>query len=542
MYKAASIGALIATLGWTPARADEAVCTSVVRLDLAGVPEAPTRMTATSFVPATDKLPAYCDIRAYVAPQVGVRVRVPDSKWNGKFLFEGCGAMCGVRNIDAADEPLSRGYAVAVSDIGHSAPYDDDNPDEETLGIIARSGAWAYNNLEGELDLAYRGTHKAVIATKAIVTAYTGEAPRKSYWRGCSTGGRQALSLAQRYPWHFDAMVAGAPAGMNPAYINMFWRTLTNMDRDGRAILGREQLPLINKTVVAQCDAKDGLKDGVINDPWSCKPDLGELKCKTGQNDAKCLSAEQIDVVERIYRGAFLSNGLRVSPGAQPGAELNWAPYIRDKAGANISFEPMAIDRLRYVWFDYDPGPDYSPRSFDLDRDYPKLFTKGLLQAPNNPDLSDFQRRGGKLIVYQGLNDMVDAAPLIDYAEKAARVAGGHDQTDAFLKLYLIPGMNHCRGGVGVDTVDWITAMENWAEKNQAPGELIAARRNNGEGPPGAKGFPLDPKTVAKTRPIYPYPYVAAYAGTGDPTKAENFKPAPLGYTPLADMARPESP
>ncbi|MDX2143735.1 MAG: tannase/feruloyl esterase family alpha/beta hydrolase [Rhodospirillaceae bacterium] len=516
-------------------RADEAACKSIVELDLAALPDAPTHLTVTEFVAGTEKLPAYCDVRGYVAPQVGIRLRIPDANWNGKFHFEGCGTMCGVRTIESANDPLSRGYAVAVTDMGHSAPHDDDDVTPEVINRVSRSGEWAYNNLEGELDLAYRGTHKAVLAAKAIVEAYTGAAPKKSYWRGCSTGGRQALSLAQRTPWHFDGYIAGAPAGMQPAYINIFWRTLANIDKNGRAIIGREQLPALNKAIVAQCDAKDGLEDGVIDDPWACSPDLGKLQCKPGDKPEACLSKDQIAAATRIYKGAFLKNGLRVSPGVQPGAELNWAPYIRDKAGAAATFEPMAQDRLRYVWFDYDPGPTYSPRSFDLERDYQRLFTKGQLQAPNNPDLTELQRRGAKLIIYQGLNDLLDAPPLVDYVEKASRIAGGQEQADEFMRLYLIPGMDHCRGGVGVDTVDWITALENWVEKDQAPGVLIGARRTDAMGPPGAKGFPLDPATIAKTRPLYPFPDVAAYTGSGDPTQAENFAPKPLGYTPLSE-------
>jgi len=539
MLKPFLLGSAISALFMIPAHADEASCKSLVQLDLAALPEAPTHLTYTTFISATDKLPAYCDVRGYVAPQVGIRLRIPDA-WNGKFHFEGCGTMCGVRNIDSADDPLSRGYAVAVTDMGHSAPHPDDNVTAEIVNAVSRSGEWAYNNLEGELDLAYRGTHKAVIAAKAVVEAYAGFAPKKSYWRGCSTGGRQALSIAQRYPWQFDGMIAGAPAGMEAAYINIFWRTLANMDKDGRALMGREQLAALNNAVVAQCDAKDGLKDEVINDPWSCTPDLKALACKRGDDPAQCLTPAQIGAAERLYRGAFLSNGLRVSTGLQPGSELNLAPYIRDKAGANITFEPMAQDRLRYVWFDYDPGPAYSPRSFDLNRDYPKLFTKGLLQAPSNPDLTDFQRRGGKLIVYQGLNDLLDVPPVADYMEKATRIAGGKQNADEFMRLYLIPGMDHCRGGVGVDTVDWITALENWVEKNEPPATLIGARRSDGLGPPGAKGFPLDAAKITKTRPLYPFPDVAAYVGNGDSTKAENFKPAPLGYRPLAPESRSE--
>ncbi|MDX2224608.1 MAG: tannase/feruloyl esterase family alpha/beta hydrolase [Rhodospirillaceae bacterium] len=531
------VGALIAfSLAFSlSARADEAACRALVNLDLAALPEAPTHLTVTSYVTATDLLPAYCDVRGYVAPQVGIRVRIPDPGWNGRFHFEGCGTMCGVRVIAAADDPLSRGYAVAVSDLGHSAPHDDEAVTPEAVNAISRSGEWAYNNLEGELDLAYRGTHKAVVAAKAIVQAYTGRAPEKSYWRGCSTGGRQGLMLAQRYPWHFDGIIAGAPAGVQPAYINIFWRTLANMDGRGRAILGRELLPLVNAAVVEQCDADDGLADGVINDPWSCAPDLKALRCVGGRPGKDCLSDDQIGAMQRIYNGAFLGNGLRVSPGLAPGAELNLAAYIRDTAGADVTFEPMAQDRLRYVWFDYDPGPSYSPRNIDLDRDYPRLITKGALQAPNNPDLTDFARRGGKLVIYQGMNDPLDAEPIADYVAKVSRIAGGPAAAAAFLRFYLIPGMNHCRGGVGVDTVDWITAIEGWVERGVAPTVLIGAQRREATGAPGAKGFPLDPAGIVKTRPIYPFPDVARYLGAGDPDADSSFAPAPVSLKPGSD-------
>jgi hypothetical protein len=524
---AATLAAIGAMMLVRPGLADDAACRSLVNEDLAGVLDAPTHLTVTAFVAATDKVPAYCDIRGYVAPQVGLRLRIPDTAWNGKFAFEGCGTMCGVRTIESANDPLSRGYAVAVSDLGHSAPHPDDDISADMVSRVSRSGEWAYNNIEGELDLAFRGTYKAVRASKAIIAAYTGAAPKKSYWRGCSTGGRQGLMLAQKYPWEFDGIIAGAPAGVQPAYINIFWRTLANMDQQGRAIIGREQLSMINAAVVGQCDALDGLKDGVIDDPWACKPDLARLTCgKAGDGD--CLSPAQTEALARIYRGAFLQSGLRVTPGLAPGAEMNLAPYLRDAAGAAATFEPMAQDRLRYVWFDYDPGPTYSPGSFDLDRDYPRLFTKGALQAPNNPDLSDFKRRGGKLIVYQGLNDLLDAEPISDYIAKASRVAGGQAAADSFLRFYLIPGMDHCRGGVGVDTVDWLTALENWVEGGAGPATLIGAQRSDGMGPPGAKGFPLESAKVVKTRPIYPYPNVAKYLGRGDPNAAASFGPKPL--------------
>lgn len=510
----------------TAAQADDAKCRQLADAEFSTLTDAPTHVVTTKFVAASDKLPAYCDVRGYVAPQVGIRLRIPDA-WNGKFAFEGCGTMCGVRTIEAANDPLSRGYAVAVSDLGHSAPHDDDAyaQDPELVARISRSGEWAYNNVEGELDLAFRGTYKAVLATKAITAAYTGAAPKKSYWRGCSTGGRQGLMLAQRYPWAFDGIIAGAPAGVQPAYINIIWRTLANMSKDGRALIGNEQLPAINKAVVAQCDKLDGLEDGVIDDPWACKPDVSKIPG---------LSKDQADALTRIYKGAHLQNGLRVTPGLAPGAEANLNQYLRDKAGSPTTFEPMAEDRLRYVWFDYDPGPTYSAHAFDLERDYPRLFTKGALQAPNNPDLADFKRRGGKLIVYQGLNDLLDAEPITDYLEKVTRIVGGKAEADKFLRYYLIPGMNHCRGGVGVDTVDWVTALEDWIEKGTAPEMLVAAKRSNASGPPGAKGFPLDPASIEKTRPLYPFPNVAKYRN-GPANDSASFGPAPLSLKVMGE-------
>ena len=255
-------------LWWSPASADEQSCRDLAGLSLSALNDAPSQITGTRYVPAADGLPAYCDVIGYTAAQVGWQVRLPED-WNGRYHFEGCGTLCGVRMIENADDPLSRNTAVAITDMGRSAPL----ATEEWTGgrpgynVIMRSGEWALNNLEQEVDYAYRGTHKAVLASKAIVTAYYGNDIDKSYLRGCSTGGRQGLLMAQRYPWHFDGIIAGAPAGVEPAYINIFWRTLTNLAEDGRVILGQSQIPMIHDEVMRQCDSADGLQDGVIDDP-----------------------------------------------------------------------------------------------------------------------------------------------------------------------------------------------------------------------------------------------------------------------------------
>ncbi|MGY8962078.1 MAG: tannase/feruloyl esterase family alpha/beta hydrolase [Rhodospirillales bacterium] len=527
------LAALFLSLTSSHGEADAGSCKDLAGRSFSALLDAPTQITGTRFVEAADGLPAFCDVIGYTAPQVGLHVRLPKD-WNGRFHMEGCGTMCGVRIIENADDPLSRGTAVATTDMGRSAPlataeWTGGNPDYNT---IMRSGEWAYNNTEQELDFAYRGTHKAVLASKAIIAAYYGADIDHSYWRGCSTGGRQGLMLAQRYPWHFDGIVAGAPAGIEPAYINIFWRTLTNLTADGRAILGQSQIPAVHTEVMAQCDAADGLKDGVIDDPWACTPDLSVLKCDQPNAElGRCLSDDQTDVVERLYAGAFLSDGLRVSWGVPKGGELGLMRYILNEAGETGTFEPMAQDRLRYTWFDYDPGPTYDAGTFDLNRDYPRLFTRGLLPAPNNPDLTDFKRRGGKLITYQGLNDMLNAEPLIEYMKKTERIVGGEEQADEFLRLYLVPGMNHCRGGAGVDTFDWVSEIQTWVEGGVGPETVIGYRRHGDTSLPGAKAWPLEPVTVLKSRPVYDYPYSARYSGRGDKTDAASFEAKPLNFS-----------
>ena len=507
-------------------------CNDLSDLSLSDLNDAPSKITGARFVQAEGALPAFCDVIGYTAPQVSWRVRLPED-WNGRFHMEGCGTLCGVRIIENADDPLSRGTAVATTDMGRSAPLapaewtGTGRPDYNT---IMRSGEWAYNNLEQELDYAYRGTHKAVLASKAIVRSYYKNEITHAYWRGCSTGGRQGLMLAQRYPWHFDGIIVGAPAGIEPAYINIFWRTLTNLTEDGRAIIGQSQVPALHREVMNQCDGADGLEDGVIDDPWACEPDLSTLRCASENPSDTCFTDEQILSVERLYEGAFLSDGTRVSWGVPKGGELGVMRYILNEAGEAGTFEPMAQDRLRYTWFDYDPGPKYDAGTFDLDDDYHRLFTKGFLQAPSNPDLTTFKERGGKLIAYQGLNDMLNAEPLIDYFKKVERITGGEAVTDEFMRLYLIPGMNHCRGGSGVDTVDWITEIQGWVEESKAPGIVTGHRRDGDISLPGAGAWPLDPDTVIKTRPLYDYPNSARYSGSGDRNDAANFVPRPLSH------------
>ena len=506
--------------------ANELACRTLLGTNFSDVYDAPTKITGTKYFKEENGLPAFCDVIGYTAPQVGIQLRLPEN-WDGRFHMEGCGTLCGVRIIKNADDVLSLGTAVATTDMGHSAPlasttWGQDSPD---YNIVMRSGEWAYNNLEQEIDYAYRGTHKAILASKAIIEKYYQMSIETSYFRGCSTGGRQGLMLSQRYPWHFNGIISGAPAGIDPAYINIFWRTLANLTKQGRSIVANEKIPFLYKEVMNQCDKDDGLMDNILADPWSCSPDLEALSCKNS-NNLNCFTRDELSVIEKLYRGAFLSDGIRASWGVPKGGELGLMRYLLNKKGEVAQFEPLARDRLRYTWFDYDPGPKYSPVDFNLDRDYPRLFTKGFLQAPNNPDLSEYRTRGSKLILYQGLNDMLNTEPLINYVNKAKRVTDKPYQTSDFLRLYLIPGMNHCRGGPGVDQFDWIQYIRNWVEQDRAPHTVIGYKLE-----PNSKqniSWPIAKKKILKSRPIYDYPNTAQYNGSGDPNHYSNFSPYKL--------------
>lgn len=513
----------------SPLEANEHKCKNLLNIDFSNIFDAPTKITGIRYVSENKNIPAFCDIIGYSAPQVGIQLRLPD-EWDGRFHMEGCGTLCGVRIIEKADDVLSTGSAIATTDMGHSAPlapsgWNKKSPD---YNIIMRSGVWAYNNLNQEIDYAYRGTHKAILASKAIIKEYYQDEIKYSYFRGCSTGGRQGLLMAQRYPWHFDGIISGAPAGIEPDYINIFWRTLVNLDSDNRVILGHSKVDLLHKSVIEQCDELDGLNDGVLSDPWACKLNLKLMQCKDNISD-NCFSEIEIKVIKELYKGAFLSNQNRVSWGLPHGGELGLKRYILNEPGKIGKFEPLALDRLRYTWFDYDPGPGYDVFNFDLDRDVPRLFTKGFLQAPNNPDLTRYHNNNGKIIIYQGLNDLLNTEPLIKYVKKVKRIISNKNDIENFIRLYLIPGMNHCRGGPGVDKFNWVDVIRNWVEGDNLPSTIVGYKLANGNSRLDLDNKNLDNILISK-RPVYDYPYTFHYKGKGEINDIDSFIPKPLSF------------
>jgi len=486
-------------------------CEALANTDFSGIMDAPAQLTEARVVAASAEIPAYCEVNGYVSPSVGIELRLPLSHWNGKFVQAGCGGFCGARLSGifsrSCDNPLRKGYACIASDMGHRGRDD------------VLDGLWAYNNLQAEVDFGYRATHVTALAGKAIAAAYYGAPPARSYFVGCSTGGRQGMVEAQKFPEDFAGIVAGAPAmNFTGLVMNLLWDARALHDENRKPLLSEGDLQMLHRAALARCDGDDGLKDGLIGDPRTCRFDPSELVCKPGAA-ASCLSEGQAAAIKKIYAGPSTSTGERLVPGgAMPGSELNFANYYYD-------YGPGAAEFFRYLGFFPDPGPSWQPGNFDFDRDHERLGMMESLYASTNPDLRKFKAAGGKLLVYQGWNDeAVKPLSTIDYYETVERTMGGRAATQDFFRLFMLPGVGHCAGGEGAYAFDSLGYLEAWAEAGNPPGMIVAAHLKSAAEP--FVTFPLAPSAVDFSRPAYPYPLQAKYRGRGDPNSAASFQPS----------------
>jgi len=504
-------------------------CEVLESVDFASVQDAPTQVTEAKVVEASDNLPAYCRVKGYVAPNVGTETHLPMAGWNHKFLEVGCGGYCGVISAEGCDSALRKGYACIASDMGHQGKGVD--------------GVWAYNNLQAQVDYGFRATHVAALAGKAITERFYSNAPAKSYYTGCSTGGRQGLVEAQRFPWDFDGIVAGAPAiNLSATLLNIMWASLAVEDKNGKSLLSQADVQLVHNAALAKCDMDDGLKDGVISHPQACKFDPASLLCEAG-GSSQCLSKEKVDAARKIYAGPMTSDGKQIYPnanGSMPGSELEFTSY---EDGS-----PFSRDFFRFLAFMPDPGPKWERREFDFDRDYKRLGMVEALYGGTDPDLRRFKAGGGKLILYHGWTDAggggISPLKTVDYYETVEKTMGGRAATREFLRFFTMPGMGHCAGGSGANDFDYLSYLEAWVEKGKAPDVMIGGHIDldkfwkaymNAENDADrekiladAQRFMSDPSNRTFTRPVYVYPAYAKYKGTGDPNKAENFVPVEL--------------
>jgi len=489
------------------ARSEDA-CSKLTALSLTDTTvTAAERVAGPSFTPPSGRalanLPAFCRVAATSQPSVRFEVWLPANGWNGKFEGVGNGANAGSISYDAMAEGLRRGYAVASTDTGHATTN-------------ARDAQWAMGRPDLLIDFAYRGLHITTEHAKAIVRAFYNQPASRSYYVGCSTGGRQGLMEAQRFPEDYDGLIAGAPAANWTRFQagGHLWAVLS-LNKDPESYVPASKLPLVEKAVNAECDAADGVTDGVLEDPRRCHFDATALVCKNGQDPSSCLTGKQATAVNNIWSGAHDSKGQLIYPPYMRGAEAagGWATYTTGTGPLTGSHWDQASNVFRYMVFE---NPAWDFRSFDYDRDVPFVDSK-LASTMNafDPDLAALRKRGGKVLLYHGWNDpSISPQNTVNYYESAAarwrqEEKAGSQATPDFMRLFTVPGMLHCSGGPGTDKFDALAALERWVERGEAPDMMVAAHVTNG--------------TVTRTRPLCAYPKVAAYNGQGSTDRAENF-------------------
>jgi tannase/feruloyl esterase len=468
-------------------------------------------LLSATVVPASGDLPEYCRVLGYVRPAINFEIRMPTAGWNRKFYMAGCGGFCGRLDSDrpgftnAMNYGLRRSYAVSTMDSGH-------------WGNALFDGRWAYNNRVAEVDWAYRAVSETARVTKTMIKAFYGSAQDKSYFAGCSTGGRMANMEAWKFPDDFDGIISGAPALDYTGLVATFfaWVTQANTGADGKEILSRAKVKLIQNAVYESCDAKDGLKDGLIADPRACDFKPASLQCK-GAAGEDCLTAAEVGVLEKWYAGAKNSKGEQLYPGGiPPGSEPYWPLWLTgNPANSAPSLIPLfGQEFLRYMAFADDPGEHYTIRQFDFDKDPPRLAAMAEIYNSTDPDLTKFKQRGGKLIMYHGWADAIVPPYLtIQYLAEVEKRMGGHVSTQDFLRLFMVPGFDHCgiqsEPGVTETGIDPLTALEDWVEKGKPPESLLMIKKD------------ADGK-IQWTRPVCSYPQVAKYTG-GDVKDAASF-------------------
>lgn len=443
------------------------------------------------------RLPAFCRISGTIKPTADSDIRfdlwLPLKHWNGRFMQTGNGGAAGSIVYSSLAEPLAAGYAVANTDTGHQGTGGD--------------FSWAAGHPQRLTDFAYRAVHELTVVGKAITTAYYGHSPRKSYWDGCSTGGRQGLKEAQRYPRDYDAIIAGSAASNWTPLMGLSVVIHNNL---GPGKLSVAKLGILRHAALAACDAIDGVKDNVISNPAACHFDPGVTQCKAGQTK-QCLSATEVAAARRIYAGLVDSKGRVWFPGTGPASEQLWAAYGTPQFDIGGSY-------FRNVVFG---DPKWDSATFNVDKDMPlaEKVDGGNLTAMD-PNLSAFFNHGGKLITYHGTADgLIPYRNSVNYFNSVlARL--GKKTVNKSARLYLVPGMSHCSGGNGAYAVDWLGAMENWVQKGRAPGALLGTHPATPAGPPGVR---TAAPGHAFTRPICPYPQVPYYKG-GNPDAAASFE------------------
>jgi len=451
-------------------------------------------------------LPAFCRVAAVTQPAVKFEVWMPLSSWNGKFQGVGNGANAGSISYREMAAALKRGYAVASTDTGHQTEN-------------ARDAAWAVGHPELITDFGYRSIHVTTQNAKALVRRFYARPARYSYFVACSTGGRQSLMEAQRFPDDYDGIIAGAPASNWSQFQTggHMW-VASVLNKDPESYIPASKLKALGDAVNAACDKLDGIVDGIIADPRKCSFDPAALQCPQGKDDASCLTAKQVIAVRQIWSGSHTAGGQLIYPGYMRGAEAapgGWDAYMSGTGPLTGNHWAQGMNVLKYIVFQ-DPNWDLSKYDVEQDAAY-ALRTLGPTFDAFDPDLRRFRAHGGRLILYHGWNDP-SISPLntinyygnvVAFLQKSGHARDAERQTQQFLRLFMVPGMLHCGGGPGPNTFDMVGALEQWVEHKQPPERIIASHATKG--------------VVDRTRPLCAYPKAAVYQGSGSTDDASSF-------------------
>jgi feruloyl esterase len=438
---------------------------------------------------AMSAAPAFCRVGLTSRPtadsDIKIEVWLPASGWNGKLLAVGNGGWAGTISYSALAGAIALGYAGASTDTGHSTP----------------GASFAPGHPEKLADFAHRSLHEMAVHAKAVTAAYYGDKIKASIWNGCSTGGNQGLTLASMYPHDFDAIVAGASPDPRARLHGV--RLLVNriVHRTPGSYIPPQKYPAIHKAVMDACDAKDGVQDGVLESPRSCRFDPNVLACK-GEDGPGCLTTEQVETARALVSDVKHPRTGRAlyPPLLVPGSELVWGTLAGPEPFA------IAVDTYRHL---VAKDPAWDPKQVDPNTAVELADTALAPMNTVSPNLKPFFARGGKLLMYHGWNDQqVPASSSISYYQRVIDMVG-KGAAGKSIQLYMVPGMNHCQGGVGTDTFDKLAAIEEWMAKGTAPAQIVASHATEGK--------------IDRTRPLCPYPQVAVYKGTGNTDDAANF-------------------
>ena len=458
------------------------LCEAIVNNEEAGLAGAEAQWVKAE---AETELPAFCEVSATLSPvegsAIGVVYRLPET-WNGRMLGLGGGGWAGDVTIESAVRGLKAGYATAQTDGGNTG-----------TGVFENQ--WVSDDPVKAEDFSYRAIHEMTVAGKQLVGAYYGRGHERAYFQGCSTGGRMALMEAQRFPADYDAIISMAPVYTLQVQSSSVMR---NNLFAGEAALGEASAKLASDAVLSACDAADGIEDGVIADPRSCNWDPGELACPAGGagEGETCLTRPQVAALRTAYRGVRAADGSWAQLPLSRGGEAGWAAFIAtDGSGKEFSNGGGTPGIAPLLWGEDQPDlAQLSPRDVMRGRD----SEFAAMYEADDPDLSAFFGRGGKLLLWHGESDP-GPSPVgtIDYAERVAKAVP--ELAGDSMRLFLAPGVGHCAGGPGADQVDTLAALDQWLASGTAPDRLIATRLDG-----------------SMTRPLCAWPQVARYRGEGD--------------------------